>query len=158
LGARLGLALYFLLPRRCGRSQRWSDRPAQLGRLRQFARRSLRRRAGGRVLISARRLRTAIAVTVSIAIPPRTRIPPPGLGLGIEHPSPLLLLQNLAAIDPRLDPDHTVGRVGFRETVIDVGPQRVQRKLALQVPLTARDFGAVQSARNSHLDALAAET
>jgi hypothetical protein len=47
--------------------------------------------------------------------------------------------------------------VRFRSSVIDVRAQRVQRKLALQIPFAARNFGAVQAARYAHLDALAAE-
>ena len=34
----------------------------------------------------------------------------------------------------------------------------MQRKLPLQIPLTARDFRAIQTARNTHLDPFTAET
>src|SRR5690606_4516790 len=55
--------------------------------------------------------------------------------------------------DPDLDADDTVGRLGFRRAVIDVGTQRVQRHPALAVPLGARDVGAAPAARNVHADA-----
>src|SRR5512144_2450662 len=71
-----------------------------------------------------------------------------GLGV-VRHP--------LALEDPDLDPDDAVGRPGFRETVVDVGAQRVQRHATLAVPLAARDLGAVQAARRHDLDALGAE-
>ena len=45
----------------------------------------------------------------------------------------------------------------FGESVVDIGAQRVQRQTSLQIPLRARDFIAVQTARNAHLDSLAAE-
>ena len=45
-----------------------------------------------------------------------------------------------------LHADDAVGGVRFGKAVIDVGAQRVQRKLALQIPFAARDFGAVQAA------------
>src|SRR5207253_1672485 len=41
--------------------------------------------------------------------------------------------------------------------VVDIRPQGVQRKLALQIPLAARDFRAVQPAAHAHLDSFAAE-
>jgi hypothetical protein len=41
--------------------------------------------------------------------------------------------------------------------VVDVGAQRLQRQLTVQIPLGARDFGAVQAARHAHLDAARAE-
>src|SRR5204862_7579954 len=45
----------------------------------------------------------------------------------------------------------------FRETVIDVRAQGVQRELALQVPLAASDLSAVQAATHLHLDSLRAK-
>ena len=47
--------------------------------------------------------------------------------------------------------------MGFGEPVIDIGTQRMQRQLTLQIPFTARDFSAVQPAGNANLDAFAAE-
>src|SRR5262249_14796049 len=58
----------------------------------------------------------------------------------------------LALVQPHLDPDLAVGRVRFREAVVDVGAQCLQRQLAVQVPLRARDFRAVQTARHAHFD------
>src|SRR5262245_53487858 len=63
----------------------------------------------------------------------------------------------LALVDPALHAD--LAEVGARlaEAVVDVRAQRVQRQLAVQVPLGARDLGAVQPARDADLDALGAE-
>src|SRR5262249_31759221 len=51
----------------------------------------------------------------------------------------------LAAVDPGLDPDLSVGRVRLGEAVVDVGLERVEREAALLVPLRAGDLGAVQA-------------
>src|SRR5207237_4057432 len=103
------------------------------------------------------RLRRPIPFPIPVAIPASSRLAPPRLGLGVERAATLPLLQNLAAIHPRLDPDDTIGGVRFRKSVVDIGPQRMQRKLPLQVPLAARDFGAIQAPRHTHLDSLAPE-
>src|SRR3954468_24869610 len=58
----------------------------------------------------------------------------------------------LALVQPHLDADLAVGRVRFGEPVIDVGAQRLQRQLPVQVPLGARDLRAVQPARYANLD------
>src|SRR5690349_11034733 len=63
----------------------------------------------------------------------------------------------LALVEPHLHADLSVGGVGFREAVVNVRAQRLQRQLAVQVPLRARDFRAVQAARDAHLDAARAE-
>src|SRR5579883_2899222 len=42
---------------------------------------------------------------------------------------PLLLRENLALVDPHLHPDHAVGGAGFGEAILDVGAQRVQRRI-----------------------------
>src|SRR6185503_19099020 len=63
----------------------------------------------------------------------------------------------LALVEPHLHADLSVGRPRFREAVVDVRAERLQRQLAVQVPLGARDFGAVQAAGHPHLDALGAE-
>src|SRR4029079_14999533 len=65
--------------------------------------------------------------------------------------------QALTLVEPYLDADLTVGRVRFGEPVVDVGAQRLQRQLAVQVPLGAGDLGAVQAAGYAHLDAAGAE-
>src|SRR5262252_8476271 len=48
---------------------------------------------------------------------------------------------------PDFDPDDAVRRACFRESVVDVGAQRVERHASLAIPLGARDFDAVQAAR-----------
>ena len=70
----------------------------------------------------------------------------------------LLLLVDIATVDPGLDADDAEGRVRLGEAVVDVGAQRVQRQTTLEIPLGAGDFVAVQAARDADLDALAAET
>src|SRR5262249_44748965 len=91
---------------------------------------------------------------------------PPGLGACLRTPrcpftiflfTPALRYQALALVQPDLDADLTVGGVRLREAVVDVGAQRLQRQLAVQVPLGARDFRAVQPARHAHLDPPRAE-
>src|SRR3989449_4954471 len=63
-----------------------------------------------------------------------------------------------ALIDPALHADDAVGGIGLREAEIDVRAQRLQRQPPLQVPFFARDFSAIQTARHTHFDPLAAET
>src|SRR5262249_32037542 len=63
----------------------------------------------------------------------------------------------LALIDPALHANHSVSGVGFGGTEIDVRAKRLQRQAALQVPLFAGDFRAVQPAGYANFDALAAE-
>src|SRR5688572_7934153 len=65
--------------------------------------------------------------------------------------------QALTLVEPHLDADRAVGRERLGETVVDVGTQRLQRQLAVQVPLRAGDLRAVQPARDAHLDAARAE-
>ena len=65
--------------------------------------------------------------------------------------------QALTFVEPHLDPDLAVGSVRFGEAVVDVGAQRLQRQLAVQIPLRPRDFSAVQTSRDAHLDAARAE-
>src|ERR1700722_3060438 len=69
-----------------------------------------------------------------------------------------LLLVNVTAIDPGLNPDHAIGGARFGKAVIDIGAQGVQRQTALQVPLRTRDLVAIQTAGDANLDALATET
>src|SRR4029453_4095597 len=59
----------------------------------------------------------------------------------------------LPFVQPHLHADRAVGGERPREAVVDVGAERLQRQLAVQVPLRARDFRAVQPARHPHLDA-----
>src|ERR1700682_3479206 len=58
---------------------------------------------------------------------------------------------------PDLDPDDAIGRLRFRETVVDIRAQRVKRHPSLAIPLAARDFDAVQPPRAHDLDALRAK-
>src|SRR6478735_7010533 len=66
-------------------------------------------------------------------------------------------VENLALVDPHLDTDDSVGRLGFRKTVVDVGAQRMQRHAAFAVPFRTGDFRAVQTATDVDLDAQRAE-
>src|SRR5258705_6095688 len=66
----------------------------------------------------------------------------------------LVFGQDLAFEHPHFDADDAVGGLCFGETVVDVGPQRVQRHAAFAVPLRARDLDAVQAARAHDRDAL----
>src|SRR5919199_155800 len=68
-----------------------------------------------------------------------------------------LRVEDVAAVNPDLHPDGPEGRARLREAVVDVGAQGVQGEAALEVPLAARDLGAVQAARDLDLDALPAE-
>src|SRR5688572_15779659 len=70
----------------------------------------------------------------------------------------LALAEGLALEDEDLDADRAVGRLGFREAVLDFGAQRVQRHATFAIPLGARDLGAVQSAGAGDLDALRAQS
>src|SRR4029079_2560050 len=68
-----------------------------------------------------------------------------------------LRIENLATINPNLHADLAKRRPRFGKTVIDVGTQRVEWKLSLQVPLTAGDFSPVQTATDLDLDSLRAK-
>src|SRR3979490_1783486 len=63
------------------------------------------------------------------------------------------LVEYLALEYPHLDADDAVGGVRFRQTVIDVGAEGVQRNAALAVPLGAGDFRTVEASGNAHLHA-----
>src|SRR5690606_27805743 len=66
-------------------------------------------------------------------------------------------IEDLAAVDPYLDADDAVRRLGFGEAVVDVGAQGVQRHAAFAVPLRTGDFSAVEAATDVDLDAQCAE-
>src|SRR4051812_21339256 len=66
--------------------------------------------------------------------------------------------QALTLVEPHLHADLAVGRARFGKAVVDVGAQRLQRQLPVQIPLRSRDFGAVEAAGDAHLDAARAET
>src|SRR5713101_1473620 len=82
---------------------------------------------------------------------------PPRRPLAILFLSPSERHQPLAFVQPSLDANLTVGRIGLRETVIDVGAKHLERQLPVQIPLRACDFGAVQSPRHTNLDAAGAK-
>src|SRR5688572_18693797 len=63
----------------------------------------------------------------------------------------------LAFVDPALDADLPVGGPRFGEPIVDVGPQRVQRELPLQVPFRAGDLGSSQASGDPQLDPLRPE-
>src|SRR5207302_37418 len=65
--------------------------------------------------------------------------------------------QALAFVEPYLDADLAVGRARFGEAVVDIGAQRLQRQLAVQIPLGARDLGAVEATGDADLDPARAE-
>src|SRR5687768_13113208 len=67
-------------------------------------------------------------------------------------------IHDLAAVDPHLDADLSERGLRFRQTVIDVRAQSVQRQLSLKVPLTAGDLSAIQTATHLDLNSLCAET
>src|SRR6202789_3296909 len=69
----------------------------------------------------------------------------------------LLLLVDIATVDPRLHADDPVRGVRFGEPVVDVRAQGMQRQTALQIPLRAGNLITVQAARHADLDPLATE-
>src|SRR5688572_21654107 len=78
-------------------------------------------------------------------------------GLGGGRRRLLALAEGLALEDEDLHSDRAVGGLGFREAVLDLGAQRMQRHASLAVPLGARDLGAVQTPGAGDLDALRAQ-
>src|SRR5262249_55760276 len=65
----------------------------------------------------------------------------------------LRLVEHFALEDPDLHADHAVRGPRFGETVVDVSAESVQRNASLAVPLRARDFATVQTARHTHFHA-----
>src|SRR5436190_23211750 len=65
----------------------------------------------------------------------------------------LFLREHFALEDPHLDADDAVGGAGFAQAVVDVGAEGVQRHAAFARPLGARDFRAVQAARQAYFHA-----
>src|SRR6202043_743991 len=56
-----------------------------------------------------------------------------------------VVFHDLALVDPDLHAAGAIGRLGRRDSVVDVGTQRVQRYLSFLVPLHPRDLGAAQT-------------
>src|SRR5262249_47147361 len=52
--------------------------------------------------------------------------------------------QSLSLVQPHLDANLPVGRIGFSKAVIDIRAERLQRQLTVEIPLGPRDFRAVQ--------------
>src|SRR6185436_826004 len=83
----------------------------------------------------------------------------------LGHQHGLLTLQSLrraqrvqlALEDPALHADLPEAGLGLVQAVVDVRAQGVERELSVQVPLGARDLGAVQAAGDPHLEALGPE-
>src|SRR5215467_7450918 len=82
---------------------------------------------------------------------------PPGRAFPVFLFASALRHEPLTLVQPHLDADLAVRRVGFGEAVVDVGAQRLERQLPVQVPLRARDLSAVQPARHTHLDSAGAK-
>src|SRR6185312_10685631 len=96
-------------------------------------------------------------ITIAVTIPP----------FGARSASRLRLVaqafarttrKDFSLVDPALHANNAISGMGFAKTVINIGAQRVQRKLPLQVPFRTRDLSAVQAARHAYFDSLAAET
>src|SRR5580765_3779349 len=60
--------------------------------------------------------------------------------------------QAFTLVEPHLDANLAVSGVSLGKPVVDVRAQRLQRQLAVQVPLRAGDFRAVQAPRHPDLD------
>src|SRR6266851_2882512 len=72
---------------------------------------------------------------------------------------PGIALRNVfALINPALHANDAVSCVRLGSAEINVCAERLQRQTALQVPFFTRDFRAIQTAGNAHLDSFAAKT
>src|SRR5260221_7893484 len=69
-----------------------------------------------------------------------------------------IVLEDFALEDPDLDAAGAERRERGRDTVIDIGAQRVQRHAAFAIPFHPRDFGTAETARAVDANALGAET
>src|SRR5207247_11281231 len=90
---------------------------------------------------------------------PRPPLSPHALALRAARPALAIFLfpaalrhEALALVQPHLDTDLAVRGVRFGEAIVDVGAQRLEWQLPVQVPLGARDFRAVQPPGDAHLD------
>src|SRR5690348_2167584 len=63
---------------------------------------------------------------------------------------------DVAAVDPDLDADPAVCRVGVDLAVADVGPERAERDPTFAVPFAAAHLGAIEATRDHDLHALGA--
>src|SRR5690606_33371959 len=64
-----------------------------------------------------------------------------------------IMLKDLALEDPDLDADDPIGGFGFRQGIVDVGPQGMQRHAAFAIPFGPGDFRAAKAAADVHPDA-----
>src|SRR2546422_183594 len=91
------------------------------------------------------------------------------LGINISDPRPrrghstmlfraLHAAPDLSLVDPDFHADGAIGGAGLGDAVVDVGAQRVERKLPLEVPLGPGDLGPRQPARAPNPDSLRSET
>jgi hypothetical protein len=62
--------------------------------------------------------------------------------------------QNIALVNPHFHANHTEGRVCFRQTVINIGTQCMQRDFALYLFLGASDFRSTQTSTADDSDTL----
>src|SRR5690606_29291855 len=60
--------------------------------------------------------------------------------------------------DPDLHANDAVGRLGFIETIVDVGTQGVKRHATFAVPFHTRDFRTAEATRDVDPNALGAQT
>src|SRR4051794_13710020 len=65
-----------------------------------------------------------------------------------------LVGKDLALVDPHLDADAALGRLGLAEAVVDVSAEGVQRHAALAVELLAAHLRSTEATRALHPDAL----
>src|SRR5216684_3454724 len=79
-------------------------------------------------------------------------------GFGLFLNPGITLRDVFALIYPALHANHAVSGLCFRSAEIDVRAKGLQRQTALQIPLFAGDFRAIQTAGYANLDAFAAKT
>src|SRR2546426_9455555 len=63
----------------------------------------------------------------------------------------LLLRQNFAAVNPAFHTNNAIGRLRFREAILDIGAQSVQTQTYLQVTLLTSDFITHKSSAHYNL-------
>ena len=98
----------------------------------------------------------ALARTVVVA----ARSTPPAAVFRIGFACSRLFVagENVTLVYPDLDTDDPVGRLSFRDAVIDIGTQGMKRHTPLAIPFGPGDLRAVQATGTHDLDALGTET
>ena len=132
---RTELAVGLRSAHRVGRVERRLGCRTRRGAPPSRTRRAVRRRGRGR-----RACRDGCRGTRTVAAAPR--------GLAPSR-SRAAVGQHFALVDPDLDADAAEGGERFDVRVVDVGAQRVQRHLAVEVALDARDLRAAQAAADT---------